>query len=254
MALIKSEEEIAKIRSAGRILARVLDELKGLIQPGIALKDLDDVARGFIRKLGGEPAFLGYKPTGALKPFPAALCTSLNDVVVHGVPTSRRLKTGDVLKLDLGVKFEGYYADAAATVAVPETDPRTAALIAATESALNRAVALVRPGKALGDIGYAIQEEARKRGFKIVKGLTGHGVGTDLHEEPSVLNEGRPGKGMKLKTGMVIAIEPMVSAGSPFVKKLSDDSYATVDGSLSAHFEHTVAITDKGAEVLTMLE
>lgn len=253
MALVKSAEEIAKIRAAGKILAKVMEELKKLAEPGISLSDLDEIARGLILKAGAEPAFLGYQPSGAAKPFLATVCASLNEVVVHGVPTRRRLKTGDILKLDLGVKLRGFYSDAAVTIAVGAVSQEAEALVSVTRKALEEAIAVARPGNTLGDIGYIIASTVKGRGFKVVKGLTGHGVGTDLHEDPSVFNEGRPGVGMKLKTGMVIAIEPMVSAGSPFLKKLADESYATVDGSLSAHFEHTVAITESGVEILTVL-
>ena len=251
--LIKTPDEVKKIRLAGRILAKVLNELSLAAEEGVTLKDLDGLAFGLIKKAGAKPAFFGYRPSGAGKPFPATLCASLNDVVVHGIPSKRRLKSGDLLKLDLGVLLDDYYADAAITIGIGKISPVGERLIAAAKGALESAIEAVKPGNTLGDIGNAVHRFVGRHGFKAVKGLTGHGIGSNLHEEPDVLNYGEPGRGRVLKTGMVLAIEPMISAGSELVKRLSDDSYATVDGSLSSHFEHTVAVAEKGMEVLTML-
>lgn len=252
--MIKTGDEIEKIREAGKILAKTLAALTQAAEEGITLKDLDDLARGLIRKAGAEPAFLGYKPGGATKGFPAAICASLNDVVVHGVPTvKRRLKNGDLLKLDLGVRFHGYCADSAVTLGIGEISEIGKKLLEATKEALTAAIAAARTGNTLGDIGFIIKKTAQAHNFKVVKGLTGHGIGKNVHEDPSVFNDGEPSKGLKLKKGIVLAIEPMFSAGSDKVKQLADESYATVDGSLSAHFEHTVVITDGKAEVVTQI-
>lgn len=241
------------MRKAGRILAETLTQLVGFAQEGIAFIDLDELARGIIQKAGGKPAFLGYAPEGAKRPFGATLCTSLNHVVVHGVPTSRRLQSGDLLKLDLGVNFEGFYADAALTIGIGNISRQASELIQVTQKALEAGIQGARPGNTLGDIGFAVSKTAAEHGFKVIKGLTGHGIGQKLHEDPVVLNEGQPGKGLILQSGMTLAIEPMLSAGSNKVIQLDDDSYATSDGSLSAHFEHTIVVTEKGAEVLTVI-
>lgn len=251
--IIKTPEEIAKIRSAGKILARVMTQLVVAAEEGIATKDLDDLAYGLIKKAGAEPAFLNYKPSGANKPYPATICASLNETVVHGVPGNRRLISGDILKIDLGVKYQSYIADAALTLAIGKIGEKAEKLIKTAKLALEQAIKIVKPGKTLGDIGHAIQTITEKNGFKVVKGLTGHGVGRELHEEPSIFNEGKPGKGLKLEAGMVLAIEPMISMGSSETVKQKDDSYATRDGSLSAHFEKTVVITENGAEILTVI-
>lgn len=251
MALLKTAEEIQKIAQAGAILKQVVIKLLPSATAGVSLKDLDALTRRLIAERGAQPAFLGYKPYGARKPYPAAICTSLNDVVVHGPPTARRLAGRDVLKIDLGVKNREYYADTAITVGIGEISEEARKLITATEEALQSAIACATPRHTLGDIGFAVSSCVRKHGFAVVEGLTGHGIGRELHEEPSVFNEGKPGAGLRLQAGMVLAIEVMVSAGSPKIKQLPDDSYATVDGSLSAHFEHTVVITDSEPMVIT---
>jgi methionyl aminopeptidase len=250
-AFIKTEEEIGKIRIAGGILSHVLRELTLIAESGVTLRELDEVAHELIVKHGGEPAFLGYRPEGASRPYPATLCASLNDTVVHGVPTKRRLVSGDLLKLDLGVRYRGYYSDSAVTIPIGEVDAEAKKLIATTLSALKAGITAARPGMRLGDIGHAIAHEVRRGGFSVVRGLTGHGVGKALHEDPSVFNEGQRGKGLLLKRGMVLAIEPMVAMGKPGVVQGSDESYATEDGSLAAHFEHTVVITGGDPEILT---
>jgi methionyl aminopeptidase len=253
MAFVKTAQEIALMRIAGKILGKTLGTLKGEIRPGISGLELDKRARKLIEALGGEPAFLGYRPDGADRPYPATLCVSINEVVVHGVPTSRKIKEGDLVKLDLGVRVKGYYADAAITVAVGEIPKEARTLITATEKALLRGIRAARPGNALGDIGHSIQKVARAHGLSVIRGLTGHGIGSNLHEDPVVLNEGNPGKGMRLKAGMTIAIEPMFSLGAKDIVQQSDEGYATKDKSLSAHFEHTILIMDRGSEILTML-
>ncbi len=250
---LKTAEEIEKIRQAGKILAQVAKALLPQVEVGANLKELDQTAKKLIMEAGGKPAFLGYQPYGAAKPYMYTLCTSLNDVVVHGTPKSYKLKSGDVVSIDMGVVYDGYYADAAWTVGIGEISEKAQKLIRVAEKALFDGIKAINIGKHLGDIGAAIENTVKQHGFSIVEGLTGHGVGKELHEDPSVFNEGEKGTGMVLKPGLVIAIEPMISAGKPQIVQLKDDSYATADGSLSAHFEHTVAITENGAEILTRI-
>ena len=249
--MIKRPEEIKKIAAAGKILAAAAKELLKIADVDVSLTKLDQFARNFIIKAGAQPAFLGYHPYGAKKPYPNSICTSVNEIIVHGLPTERKLKSGDLLKLDFGVIYDGYYADAAWTLGIGNISPITQKLIATTRKALEIAIKECIPGKTLGDIGYAINSFVKKNKFKVLKGLTGHGIGKELHEEPTVFNDGRKGSGLKLKPGMVLAIEPMVSAGSDQIIQLPDDSYATADNSLSAHFEHTIVITDKEPLILT---
>jgi methionyl aminopeptidase len=249
--LIKSAAEIETIARAGVILRHTLDLLTREVKEGVTLAALDRLAEKTIRANGGEPAFKGYRPEGASKPYPATICASVNDVVVHGVPTTYVLKKGDVLKIDCGVKINGWYSDAAVTVAIGTVPPKVKKMIQVTELALERGIQAAKAGNTIGDIGHAVGSLVKANGFFVVRGLTGHGVGTHLHEEPSVFNEGEAGAGMTLQPGMVIAIEPMVSMGTNRIEQLPDDSFATADGSLSAHFEKTIAITNDDARVLT---
>ncbi len=251
--MIKQPADIEKIRKAGKILAGVAKTILANAREGVRLSELDAMAKNLIKKAGGTPAFLGYRPYGADRPYPASICTSLNDVVVHGVPTRYVLKSGDLLKLDFGVIYEGWYADAAWTIGIGAISDEAQKLIKVTEQALFDGIKQMKSGCHLGDIGWAISKTVHKYGFNVVDGLTGHGVGRELHEDPSVFNEGKKGSGIALRPGMVLAIEPMVSAGSPRIVQLDDESYATEDKSLSAHFEHTVVITDKGPEILTLI-
>ncbi len=249
---VKTLGEIEKIAAAGAILKQALAVVASAIKPGITLKSLDVLAQNTIVEAGGEPAFLGYQPEGARRPYPATLCTSVNDVVVHGVPSDRKLKNGDVCSIDLGVRLSGYYADSAITVVIGgKATNEVQKLVKVTREALDKGIAAARAGNTLGDIGFAISEHARKNSLKVIRGLTGHGIGTNLHEDPSVFNEGEPGKGLRLLPGMTLALEPMFSIGSSRVEQLDDESYATSDGSIAAHFEHTIVITEKGARVLT---
>ena len=250
MALVKTQPEIETIARAGAILREVLDTLKIEIKEGMTLLELDVRARVLIEALGGEPAFLGYKPAGATRPYPATLCTSVNNVVVHGTPTNYKLKTGDIVSIDGGVKINGWYSDAAFTVGVGTISPATKKLISITEEALELGIAAARGGNTVGDIGNAIGTFVKKNGLYVVKGLTGHGVGKKLHEEPSIFNEGKSGSGPKLVPGMVIAIEPMVAIGTNEIVQLADESYGTRDGSVAAHFEKTIVITNDEARVL----
>ncbi len=262
-SLIKSPHEIEVIARSGEVTAAVLKFLAERAKIGTRLRDLDTYTRELVRefsiKTGADvrPAFLGYHPYGAKRAYPAALCTSVNDVIVHGCPGEYRVQEGDLLKLDFGVIFEGFYSDAALTVPIGEVSLEARELIAITREALARGIAQALPGNRLGDIGWAIEHCVRTMSngrFSVVEGLTGHGVGYALHEDPSVYNSGTRGKGLKLEPGMVLALEPMVSAGSPNILQRSDDSFATADGSLSAHFEHTIVITEKVPRILTAME
>jgi methionyl aminopeptidase len=251
MVNIYSPSEIQGIALSGKILAEVLAALKKEAREGISLRNLDALAHKLIKEKGGEPAFLGYKPDPESRPFGASICASVNNVVVHGFPSDCVLKDGDVLKIDAGVKYKGFFSDSAITVAIGKISKEAKSLILATEEALGKAIKEAKPGKTLGDIGFAIQGVAQKNKLGVIRELTGHGIGFDLHEDPTILNFGKKNGGMKLEEGMVLAIEPMFSLGSSGVIQLSDESWATDDGSLSAHFEHTVAVTAKGPKILT---
>lgn len=239
------------MREGGTKLARIRDELAAFAQSGVTLIALDKLARELTKKAGGTPAFLGYRPDGATRPYPAAICTSVNNVVVHGPPNSYALKAGDVLKIDLGLLYKGFYTDTAITVGIGVISPLAQTLIDATREALTKAIEQCYVGNTVGDVGVAISHYIKKCGLFVVKELTGHGIGRALHEEPIVYNDGRSNTGAKLVSGMTLAIEPIVSAGGPLIRQLKDESYATVDNSLAAHFEHTVAITDSEPEILT---
>ncbi len=251
--ILKSNEEIEKIRQAGNILAKVAKAVLAEAVPGINLRKLNQLTHDLVVKAGGKPAFLGYKPHGAARAYAYSVCASVNEVVVHGTPKDYKLKEGDILKLDFGVDYQGYKADAAWTVGIGKISAEAEKLLKVTEKALFEGIKAANVGKHLGDIGHAIANIVKRNGFSVAEGLTGHGIGKDLHEEPSVFNEDEKGSGPVLKTGLVIAIEPMTIAGRPEIVQLKDDSYATADGSLSAHFEHTVALTENGTEILTLI-
>lgn len=251
MIAYRSSEEIEKIAASGKILASVMEEIVKEAKAGVRLKNLDKLAEKLIGESGARPAFLNYKPDGAKHPYRASICTSLNEVVVHGFPSLRALQSGDVLKLDFGVLYDGFYADAAVTILVGSVTPEAQKLAEATRVALKRAIQKAKPGNTLGDIGFEIESTAKRFGFKVIKGLTGHGIGSKLHEDPVIHNYGEKKKGIKLKSGMVLAIEPMFSAGSDEIIQLKDESWATKDGSLSAHFEHTVVITEREPIIFT---
>jgi methionyl aminopeptidase len=240
------------MREAGRHLAGVLDVLEKSVREGISTNELDRMARTLIEKTGCKPAFLGYAPAGAHKPYPATICASLNDGVVHGLPSDKTLVSGDLLKIDIGLVHKGWYADMARTYAIGTVAPRVRELIDTTRGALDAGIAAAVAGNTLGDIGYAVQSVIEANKFTVVKGLTGHGVGRKLHEDPYVYNEGKPGIGDMLEVGMVIAIEPMVTMGKGRTRQGPDDSFVIADGSLAAHFEHTMAITANGPEILTV--
>lgn len=248
---LKSAKDITGLRASGRILAEVLRLLVVAAEEGVRLEELDRLARAELKRRKAVPTFLGYRPEGAAHGFPGAICASVNERVVHGLPNAYKLRNGDVLKIDLGVTYQGYITDSAWTVAVGKVPPRTKKLLRATEQALMAGINAVKPGGHLGDIGHAVERTVRRAGFRVIRGLTGHGVGFRLHEEPTVLNYGERGTGLQLEPGLVMAIEPMVSEGSDQVLQLDDESYATEDGAMSAHFEHTVAVTKHGCEILT---
>jgi len=236
----------------GRQLGAVLRSLGHAAQAGITTLKLDHLARTLIERGGAKPAFLNYRPHGADHPYPYTLCSSLNSVVVHGQPSAYVLKEGDIVSLDLGLIYKGFYLDAAVTVGVGKISREAKKLIAVTRESLELAIQEARPGKAFGDIGFAVHDYVKKNKMSVVEGLTGHGIGRALHEDPPVFNFGRRGQGDEIEPGMVLAIEPMVSLGKGGINQLADESYGTADGSLAAHFEHTVAITPEGPRILTL--
>lgn len=247
MILLKSSRELDHMRAAGRILAEVKARLKALVRPGASTKDIDEDIEAFIVGKGAAPAFKGYRG------YPATVCASINDEVVHGIPSAKRkLKDGDIIGLDLGCIVEGYYGDCAITLPVGPVPERVQELLDVTRESLDKAIVQCRAGNRIGDISYAVQAHCESRGFGVVRSFVGHGIGRALHEEPQVPNFGEAGRGPVLKAGMVLAIEPMVTMGSWEVRVLEDGWTAvTVDGSLAAHFEDTIAITANGPEVLT---
>lgn len=253
MITIKTKEEIEILKQGGKILADVLKELRELAKPGISTGFLNQKAKEMILARGAEPAFLNYHPTFMEKPYPASLCVSLNEVVVHGLPNDMViLKDGDILKLDLGVKYKNLFTDAAITVGVGKLTEEKQKLIDITKRALELAINEIKPRNHIGDIGFAIENYVESNGFYVIEILVGHGVGYEIHEEPNVPNYGKKGKGPELKPGMVLAIEPMVSLKTKEVQLSKDGfGYETLGGSLSAHFEHSVAVTEEGNEVLT---
>ncbi len=245
--LLKSPAEIEVMREAGRITASALRVVGEAVVPGVTTAQLDEIAAEHIRKEGGKPAFLGYRG------FPATLCVSVNDEVVHGIPGKRRLREGDIVSVDCGVVVDGYYGDAAMTFPVGRVSDEARRLMDVTRDALDAAIARCRPGMRLGDVGNAVQTVVERAGFSVVREYVGHGIGRSMHEEPQVPNFGRAGTGMTLRPGTVLAIEPMVNAGGYAVRSLDDGwTVVTADGSLSAHFEHTVAITEDGPSILTL--
>jgi methionyl aminopeptidase len=242
----KSPAEIERMRAANLLVADVLAELAAMAKPGVTTAELDAAAERLVRDGGAEPAFKGYRG------YPATLCASVNDQVVHGIPSARKLVEGDIISLDMGVKLNGYFGDSAVTVPVGRVSDDVQQLLRVTQEALERGITQVRLGGRISDIGHAIQRHVESNGFSVVREFVGHGIGASLHEEPQIANYGEPGRGPRLAEGMVLAIEPMVNMGRPAVKVLSDGWTAvTRDGSLSAHFEHTVAVTKDGPLVLT---
>ena len=248
MAIVcKSASEIERMRQSGRIVRQVLDQVRSMVAPGVTTMDLERAAESKIAELGAKPAFKGYYD------YPCVLCTSVNEEIVHGIPSEKRaLKEGDIVSIDCGVVLEGYYGDAAITVPVSAVKPELRKLLTVTEESLYRGIDQALIGNSVGDVGAAVQEHVEANGFSVVRDFVGHGIGTRLHEEPQIPNFGARGHGAKLREGMVLAIEPMVNYGKPGARVLDDKWTAvTVDGSFSAHFEHCVAVTKDGPVILT---
>ena len=249
MIVCRSQAEIAKLRRVNQLVAQILAELRQLAVPGATTKEIDRVAEARVREAGAEPAFKGYHG------YPATVCASVNEQVVHGIPSDRRLVEGDILSIDMGAKLDGFYGDCAVTVPVGKVSAAAAALLRVTEASLFHGIDAVKPGARVSDIGEAVQHHVEGNGFSVVREFVGHGIGTSLHEEPQIANYGPGGRGPRLAEGMVIAIEPMVNVGKPAVKVLADGWTAvTRDGSLSAHFEHTLVVAQGGCEILTLLD
>ena len=246
MIVCRSPEELERMWAANKVVAGVLEELRTLAAPGMTTAELDAAVEARVREAGGTPAFKGYRG------YPATLCASVNDEVVHGIPSGRKLASGDLVSLDVGVVLDGYYGDSAITLGIGTISEEAAALLRVTQEALELGIAQARVGARVSDIGHAVQRHVEEHGFSVVREFVGHGIGTKLHEEPQIPNYGEPGRGPRLAEGMVLAIEPMVNVGKAPVRVLADGWTAvTRDGSLSAHFEHTVAVTGDGPEVLT---
>jgi len=248
---IKTRREVEAMREANRHVAEILLELRKLVEPGITTADLDAYAASAIKERGVESSFLGYSPNGMPR-FPAVLCVSVNEEIVHGIPGPKRLEEGDIVGVDFGVSVDGYHGDSAVTVPVGEVCDSTRHLLDVTSRALDAAIATMHPGNRLSDIGHAVQQSVESEGFTVVRVFAGHGIGSRLHEPPWIPNYGAPGRGPRLMPGMVFAVEPMVNVGTADVEMLDDEWTAvTLDGSLSAHFEHTIMITEDGPDVLT---
>jgi methionyl aminopeptidase len=249
MIICKSAAELQKMRRAGILVGQILQEMRALAKPGVSTEDLEQVAEERIREAGARPAFKGYYG------YPCVLCTSINSEIVHGIPSAKRvLCEGDILKVDVGVEFEGYYGDTATTIPIGEISPELQQLLRVTEEALHLAVEQVRLGNRLGDVSAAVQQHVEAHGYSVVREFVGHGIGRKLHEDPQVPNYGTFGQGPRLREGMVLAIEPMVNIGSAEARVLDDKWTAvTADGKHSAHFEHTVAVTRDGPWILTQV-
>ena len=246
MVYLRDRNEIEAIRAAARLVARTLEMLKREVRPGVTTAELDRKAEEFIRANGGRPAFKGYRD------FPASICPAVNEEVVHGIPGDRRLMDGDIVGLDVGVEMNGYYGDAAVTVPVGTISKEAAALLEVTREALLKGIAEAKAGNRVGDISHAIQSHVERHGYSVVRSLVGHGIGRAMHEEPQVPNYGQPDRGPRLMAGQVLAIEPMVNVGGSDVVTRADGwTVVTKDGSLSAHFEHTVAVGTEGSEILS---
>ena len=249
MIVCRSTAEIEKLRRVNQLVARILAELRQMVAPGVTTEAIDATAEAMVREEGAEPAFKGYHG------YPATVCASVNEQVVHGIPSTRRLVEGDVLSIDMGAKLEGFYGDSAVTVAVGRVSADAERLLRVTEEALFHGIDVVKPGARVSDIGAAVQAHVEAHGFSVVREFVGHGIGTSLHEEPQIANYGPADRGPRLAEGMVLAIEPMVNIGAAAVKVLSDGWTAvTRDGTLSAHFEHTVVVAGGGCEILTLFD
>ena len=248
MIICKTQREIKIMREAGRIVALTHQELQKYIKPGISTKELDAIAEKFIRKHNAIPSFKGYNG------FRGSVCTSVNNELVHGIPGDKTLKNGDIISIDIGAQLNGYHGDSAWTYPVGDIDDETRRLLQVTETSLYKGISEIKPGQRLSNISHAIQTYVEENGFSIVREYVGHGIGQDLHEAPQLPHFGPPNKGPRLKPGMVLCVEPMVNAGSRYVQTLADNwTVVTVDGKNCAHFEHTIAITEEGYEILTLV-
>ena len=248
MIIGKSKRELEKMRAAGQLVGQVLQRLREMVEPGLTTMDIDRAAEKMIRDAGALPTFKGYNG------FPYSICASVNEQIVHGFPSNYKLKEGDIFSIDCGATLEGFVGDTATTVPVGRVSDDWLKLIRVTEECLERAIQQCRPGNNLGDIGWAVQEHAEANGYSVVRDYVGHGIGRRMHEDPQIPNYGRPGVGQKIKAGYVFAVEPMVNLGSHYTKVLSDGwTVVTLDGQPSAHAEHTIAITEDGPEVLTLV-
>jgi methionyl aminopeptidase len=246
---LKSKAEITAMRRAGEVAGKALKEITKAVAPGVTTRELDKIGERFIRANGGIPTFIGYRG------YPATICASVNEEVVHGIPGNRKLKPGDVIGIDIAATVDGFVGDTAVTVIVPPASPEAQRLVDITKQSLDLAIDKMRPGNRLGDIGNAVQTLAESNKLGVIRDFVGHGIGRQMHEEPAVPNFGSPGTGMRLEAGMVLAIEPMITAGDWRVKILSDGwTVVTEDGSLAAHFEHTIAVTENGPIVLTKVD
>ena len=249
---LKTPLEIETIAEGGKILAGIMEELEQEVKPGVATADLDRLAESLILKYGGKCSFKDYE-TGPSEKFPACICASLNETIVHGIPSKKILASGDLLSIDLGLCFKGFHADMAETVGVGEVSGVAKKLLEVTQKSLWLGIKTIKPGKRFGDISAVIQKFSEKNGFNVVRDLCGHGIGRHLHEDPEILNYGKKGTGLKFVEGMVFCLEPMLSVGTGKIRRDPDGSYKTADNSLSCHFEHTIAVTKNGARVLTVL-
>ncbi len=247
MITIKTEKEIALMEEGGKILAKVLKRLGEEIKPGITTEHLNRVAEDLVFELGGKPSFKGYEG------FPASLCVCINEEIVHCPPSKRKLKEGDIVSADFGVLYKGYHTDAARTFPVGEVSPETQRLIRVTKKSLKRALRKIKPGNTIGDIGNSVQRYVEDQGFNVVRELTGHGIGKEIHEDPQILNYGKRHTGEKIEKGMVLCVEPMVTVGDWKIKRMDNGAFKTKDNSLSCHFEDTILVTERGCRVLTEL-
>ena len=249
---MKSDSEIKILREGGKKLSVILNKVAKVAKKGVSAKELDKIAYDSITKIGGKPSFLNYQPEFAEEPFPSSLCVSVNETIVHGIPTEDVVfKQGDIVSLDLGMEYKGLFTDMAITIGIGKIEPQYRKLIQVTKESLDKGIKAAKLGNTLGDIGYAIQSHIEKNGLAVIKNLVGHGVGYLPHEDPPVFNFGYPGQGFKLEQGLVIALEPMVTFKSGEIRELKDGSFVTANGEIACHFEHTIAITKKGPLVIT---
>ena len=256
MIQIKSDAQVALMREAGLVVGRTLAALEAATAPGVTTRELDDLAESEIRGAGAVPSFKGYQPHPSIPPFPASICASVNDEIVHGIPGPRALREGDIISIDCGAVLDGWHGDAAITVAVGQVPEAAGELLRVTEESMWRGFAAAQLGGRLSDISHAVESYARSQGdYGIVEEYGGHGIGTEMHQAPHLLNYGRPGRGPKLQKGLALAVEPMLTLGSRHTRELADGwTVSTADGGLAAHFEHTFVLTDRGPWVLTALD